>query len=334
MTSRESQQARSTGSVAGCTKCQAPIESTFYRIGGKALCPRCTHVARLARSAPADPSLFRGVLYGLAAAVAGASGYAAMIIFTGYEYAVVAVLVGSLIGFAVRSGYGVPGNWPVRVIAVVLTYCALTLSYVPVWLHDLRSPAGEQGAEGGRGVPAQALPGARKDGKESPRPIRSVEFEGERYEVRTGREVADDPNYDLIFLVGDREARYIRREFAQPSAGQHWQPVLDGTGVVHVDAEVPAGKDFLPGQTGPIGPAAAPLLAGGADGTGPGVRGLDMRTIVVAALIAPFVGLEDFGSILSLVLIASALFMAWRVAAYRDDPITGPFELRKEPGEE
>ena len=74
---------------------------------------------------------FRAVLAGSGAAVVGAGIYYAVLALTGYEFALVAILVGLMVGFAVNWGSHGRGGWAYQTLAVVLTYAAIVSTYVP-----------------------------------------------------------------------------------------------------------------------------------------------------------------------------------------------------------
>jgi len=83
----------------------------------------------------------RGFLYGLGAAAACSVGYAIVTMATGMELALIAILVGYLVGRAVRIGSRGLGGRRCQVLAVVLTYLAITTSYVPLVIKGIREGA-------------------------------------------------------------------------------------------------------------------------------------------------------------------------------------------------
>jgi hypothetical protein len=77
------------------------------------------------------------VLFGLGAAAAGSAIYAAVAMITGLEIGLIAILVGIMVGKAVRAGSGGRGGRPQQITAVLLTYFAITTSYLPVTIYHL-----------------------------------------------------------------------------------------------------------------------------------------------------------------------------------------------------
>ena len=82
-------------------------------------------------------SVVRAAAFGLAAAVACAGVYAAVVILTGYEIGLVAIALGAGVGFAVMAGDARVAEGWVRALSVLLTLFSLLLSsYLLIWLYD------------------------------------------------------------------------------------------------------------------------------------------------------------------------------------------------------
>ena len=89
----------------------------------------------------------RGILYGAGTALACCIGYAAIIMITGLEIGLVAILVGYLVGTAVRKGSQGFGGKRCQIAAVALTYLAITFSYIPVGIQQLRKESQAKSAD-------------------------------------------------------------------------------------------------------------------------------------------------------------------------------------------
>jgi hypothetical protein len=76
----------------------------------------------------------RAGLFGLGAAVAGAAIYYAVIALANLEVGFVAILIGYMVGYAVRKGAGAQGGRRFQILAVALTYWAVGLAYTPLAL--------------------------------------------------------------------------------------------------------------------------------------------------------------------------------------------------------
>jgi len=64
--------------------------------------------------------------------VAGAAIYYAVIAITHLEIGLVAILIGYMVGYAVRRGAGGRGGLRFQILAAVLTYGAVGLAYAPL----------------------------------------------------------------------------------------------------------------------------------------------------------------------------------------------------------
>jgi hypothetical protein len=96
--------------------------------------------ARLA--AGAGPAGFaRAAAAGLGAAAAGAGIYFAVREATGYNFSLVSILVGYMVGRAVHWGARGRGGWPYQTLAVLLTYLAIVSTYVPPLVTAIKAHA-------------------------------------------------------------------------------------------------------------------------------------------------------------------------------------------------
>ncbi len=121
-----------------CSGCQSVIEGTYYHLAGKPICPTCAEITRSAQQRPATNDVLRGLLYGSGAAVACSIGYAVITIMTDMQFALIAILVGYLVGRAMRIGSRGLGGRRCQILAVVLTYLAITISYVPLVIKAVK----------------------------------------------------------------------------------------------------------------------------------------------------------------------------------------------------
>lgn len=114
------------GGGASCALCKQPIASTYYEINGHVTCQRCRGQILAAWSKGSPGSRFAKALgLGAAAAVLGAGVYFAIEALTGYEFGLVAIVVGLLVGGAVRKGSNGRGGWRYQLLAMFLTYSAV-----------------------------------------------------------------------------------------------------------------------------------------------------------------------------------------------------------------
>ena len=133
--------AASEGSAQTCAACQQPVGDTFYQAQSHVVCPPCAARIQAAQQVAPPLSLMRAALYGGAAALGGCAIYALVAIVLHAEIGIIAILVGWMVGKAIRhASYG-RGGRPQQILAVLLTYFAITTSYIPVVLYQYaRSP--------------------------------------------------------------------------------------------------------------------------------------------------------------------------------------------------
>jgi hypothetical protein len=115
-----------------CTACRAPVGGVYHMANGQVICSPCRVQAEGGPGGSALGRFARAALYGTGAAAAGGAIYYAVVATTDSQFALIAILVGFMVGRAIRAGTGGRGGWPYQVLAVGLTYLAIALSFVPL----------------------------------------------------------------------------------------------------------------------------------------------------------------------------------------------------------
>jgi len=129
------------GSGKRCVACKQPIANTYYHAQGQVVCPLCADRIQSGQQAPPALSLARAALYGAGAALGGCLLYATVAIATGLEVGLIAIVVGYMVGKAIRHASNGLGGRPQQILAVTLTYFAITTSYIPVFVyHNMKHP--------------------------------------------------------------------------------------------------------------------------------------------------------------------------------------------------
>lgn len=124
-----------------CVGCRRPLRSEYFDIDGQSTCRSCRdQVARLAETPREWGVFFRACLFGLVAAVLGAIVYYAVIAITNFEIGIVAIAIGYMVGQGIRMATQGRGGRRFQVVALVLTYWAVGLAYVPFVFSEISKP--------------------------------------------------------------------------------------------------------------------------------------------------------------------------------------------------
>jgi hypothetical protein len=132
---RRAQPIDSTGSAAGksCAACKQLITGEYFQVRNNVICPACAEKIRAGQQSQRPVPLLRAVIYGLGAAIAGCLLYA-IVLAMGVQIGIVALAVGWMVGKAIRAGsYGMGGRKQ-QILAVALTYFAISTSFFPAAL--------------------------------------------------------------------------------------------------------------------------------------------------------------------------------------------------------
>src|ERR1041385_5246647 len=140
-----------------CSFCQQPIAGSYYEINGRVACLGCRGqlMAAWNRGSPAQ-RFAKALGLGAAAAALGAGVYFGVEALTGYEFGLIAVVVGLLVGTAVRKGSRGRGGWRYQLLAMFLTYSAVVATDSTLIARELRKEI--QAGGGSAGGAASAPP--------------------------------------------------------------------------------------------------------------------------------------------------------------------------------
>jgi len=111
-----------------CTVCGQAIVSDFFALGEAVLCPSCCARATAPASGSKLGRVFKSSFLGMAAGLIGAVLWFVIRRVAHMEVGLVAVLVGFMVGKAVRSGSGDRGGRGYQVLAVTITYCCIAIN--------------------------------------------------------------------------------------------------------------------------------------------------------------------------------------------------------------
>jgi hypothetical protein len=143
-------------SAQRCVACQGPIAESYYHASGRVVCPSCAARIQQGQQQPPAYSFPRALLYGGVAALAGCAIYAIVAIATGMEIGLIAILVGVMVGKAIRRASGGFGGRQQQILAVVLTYFSIATSYIPVIIWQVAHKSKIEAAQTANGGPASS----------------------------------------------------------------------------------------------------------------------------------------------------------------------------------
>lgn len=118
---------------ATCAACERRIDAVYYDVNGVTACEGCRETAAALAETPrgAGPLLKAGV-FGLGAGIVGAMIYYAVIALANLEIGIVAILIGYMVGYAVKRGAAGRGGRRFQILAVALTYASVAMAYTPL----------------------------------------------------------------------------------------------------------------------------------------------------------------------------------------------------------
>jgi hypothetical protein len=127
-----------TPKSAVCASCQRTLSGSYYEINGRLACEACRMKAEWDWNNSSGVGRFlRAAAFGTAAAIAGAVIYYGVTALTGYELSLISILVGIMVGIAVRVGSRGRGGWKYQCLAMFLTYTSIMAAYSPMILKGL-----------------------------------------------------------------------------------------------------------------------------------------------------------------------------------------------------
>lgn len=159
----ELEEAPEARQAPACDFCRTPLHSSYFDVNGRMACESCRFkIEEQFKKGPGMAGFLRAAGAGLVAAIAGSGIYYAVRALTGYEVGLISILVGLMVGKAVRWGSQGRGGWVYQTLAMFLTYMAIVSTYIPLLVTEFqnqmetKSAASPPGAASG----SDAAPGA------------------------------------------------------------------------------------------------------------------------------------------------------------------------------
>jgi uncharacterized protein (DUF983 family) len=121
-----------------CAACRRPISGTYFQINGMPACAECAMKLQAQMPKDSHAAFVRAVVFGIGGALVGFALYVAFALATGLVIGFMSLAVGFLVGKAMSIGSGGVGGPRYQVVAVVLTYLAVSMSAVPIVIHQVQ----------------------------------------------------------------------------------------------------------------------------------------------------------------------------------------------------
>jgi hypothetical protein len=120
-----------------CGACDQRITDHYYQLAGKLTCEACKERALQQLFGQSGAGRFvKALFFGTGAAILGTIIYLAILKATNYHLALVTIVVGIMVGVAVRKGSNSRGGWLYQGLAVFLTYCSIAATTSAIALQQ------------------------------------------------------------------------------------------------------------------------------------------------------------------------------------------------------
>jgi hypothetical protein len=132
-----------TGTLA-CKACGSLLSGTYYVVNGNIVCERCRQSIEADWNRGGAAGRFgKALVLGVLAMIACSIVWYLVLKATDSQWGILAVVVGFVIGGAVRKGSNNRGGWRYQTLAIFLTYTAIVSSYVPFIIQGMREHSAE-----------------------------------------------------------------------------------------------------------------------------------------------------------------------------------------------
>ncbi len=187
-----------------CDACKSNINKTYFNINGVSVCPACcSNIQTELASGSGTGRFLKALLFGIPAAALGAGIYYGISAATGYEFGLVAIVIGLMVGAAVRAGAKRRGGWLYQTIAVVLTYMAIASTYIPYIIQGIREADNVENVEITQPVDSSGQPVAENSAalsEETPAETPSAVQENQEELILTSP-AEEEPVSLVVFII-------------------------------------------------------------------------------------------------------------------------------------
>jgi F0F1-type ATP synthase assembly protein I len=121
-----------------CSQCQRAITQSYFTLSDRPYCGSCkVGVEQVVAGGRRPAAFLKALVFGTGAAIAGAIVYYGVLALLELEIAIVAILIGYMVGYAIRRA--VPGGGRrYQILGAALTYLAVGLAYMPIAIKGAR----------------------------------------------------------------------------------------------------------------------------------------------------------------------------------------------------
>jgi hypothetical protein len=135
------------GALSGtmsCSVCGNLLPDTYYVVNGHIVCDKCRRGVEADWNRGGAAGRFgKALVLGMLATIGCSLLWYAVLKATDSQWGILAVVVGLVIGGAVRKGSNNRGGWRYQALAIFLTYTAIVSSYVPFIIEGMREHSAE-----------------------------------------------------------------------------------------------------------------------------------------------------------------------------------------------
>src|ERR1700750_457328 len=136
-----------------CKACKGPISGAYFQINGAVACPSCAQKVQAQSPSDSHAAFIRGVVFGIGGAVAGFALYVIFALATGLVIGWISLAVGFIVGKAMHFGSGGVGGRRYQLVAALLTYLAVSMSALPIAIHQMKEHRTQMHSEDAAATP-------------------------------------------------------------------------------------------------------------------------------------------------------------------------------------
>lgn len=126
------------GPAMTCAACKRPIDGQYFQVNRAPVCAECAKKIQAQIPKDSHAAFVRAILFGIGGALLGFALYVSFALATGLVIGFVSLAVGFIVGKAMNLGSRGAGGRRYQLVAVLLTYLAVSLSAVPIAIHQMR----------------------------------------------------------------------------------------------------------------------------------------------------------------------------------------------------